>query len=57
MLVVRMVRAQGRFDSEVLKELAGRSGIFGQDDIDLPEHVEGAQRDVFQITNGGRNEV
>ncbi len=42
---------------EVLEELAGAACILGCHQVALPQHPEGAQGDVFEIPDRGRDEV
>ena len=41
----------------VLQQMFRGAGILGQDEIDGLEHVEGGQRDVFQIADRGWDDV
>ena len=56
-LVVLVQRQQPRGNAVVPEQMRGDARVLGGDDIDALEHVERAQGDVRQITNGRRDYI
>jgi hypothetical protein len=53
-----LVEAEGGgFDVEVIEELLSLASVFTGDAVSLAEDAEGAESDVFQVADGGGNQV
>lgn len=52
-----VVADEGSVNSEVGKEAAGVAGVLGGDEGDLAKGAEGAGGDVFEIADGGGDDV
>ncbi len=55
--VVRVVADGGRADAEVVEQLGGLAGVFAGDAVDGAKDAEGAEGDVFEVADGGGDEV
>ncbi len=56
--LVVLVDAEDRgFDIEMAKQNAGSTRIFGSDELDLLEHLDGTEGDVVEIADGRRDDV
>lgn len=42
---------------KVFQQVSGSAGVLAEDEVHRAEHIEGAQRDVFQIADGGRHDI
>ena len=55
--VVGVVADGGGADAEVVEQLGGLAGVFAGDAVDGAEDAEGAEGDVFEVADGGGDEV
>lgn len=56
-LVEDMVGQTAFVDLVVLQQMLGGAGVLGQDEINRLEHVEGSEGDVFQVADGGWDDI
>ena len=56
--LVVLVDAEDRgFDPEMAKQNAGPARIFGSDELDLLQHLDGPEGDVVEVADGRRDDV
>ena len=51
------VTGQGGVETEMRQQFAGDAGIFRGNEAGSPENTQGARTEVFQITDGGGDEI
>jgi hypothetical protein len=56
-LVPFVAGEEGSVDGVAVEERAGVAGVFGQDARAGAEDAEGAEGDVFEVADGGADEV
>jgi hypothetical protein len=53
-----LVIADGRFgDAGVIQKLAGLARVLAGDQVGFTQRAKGAKRDVFEVADGGRDDV
>ena len=56
-LVVLVIADQSRLDAVMAEQLQGLPRVFAGDQVNFFEHAQGAQGDVFEIADGGGDQI